>query len=64
MLFNYRLEKEKNLLSLTPLNLLKFQIGTPPVGDLHILWDETGLWEPIRMEKCLVRNYFCREQKH
>ena len=28
-----------------------YQIGTPLVRDLLILWDEIGLWEPIGMEK-------------
>ena len=43
-----------NLLSMMSLNLqLNLQFETPPVGDLPMLWDEIGLWEPIWMEKGL-----------
>ena len=38
---------------MTSLNLQVTELGTPPVGDLPILCDEIGLWEPIGMRKCL-----------
>ena len=40
---------------------LILQIGTPPIEDLPIFWDEIGLWESIEMGKSLgifERNYF------
>ena len=59
--------RHENLLSMTSLNLqLNLQIGTPPVEDLSIIWDEIGLWEPIEMGKSseiVERNSFCIEKK-
>ena len=38
---------------MTSLNLQITELGTPRVGDLSIIWDEIGLWEPIGMKKNL-----------